>query len=162
MHQSSVHQLAEQTSAMPSSLNFAPRSFKPTAADRALKAQQQAKYVKQLWIFMASVLALLTLIRFIRLGLSLLFKPKPSNQSSSTPIEKLVEEPTVPGQTGKASWRKIPSATAAAFRIVAFRLNIPIGPRAYATVSELTFIFGYIIANFVWLFVDSTTFSSLL
>ena len=140
---------------MPSSLNLAPRGFRPSPADRALKAHQQAEYVKQLWTFLASVVALLTLIRFIRLGLSILLKSRSSLQPSSTLTEKPAGESSVPGNTGRVSWRRFPYAVATAFRIVAFRLNIPIGPKAYATISELTFIFGYIIATFVWLFVDS-------
>ncbi|KAK7695500.1 hypothetical protein QCA50_000136 [Cerrena zonata] len=145
---------------MPRSLNFAPRTFIPSASDRALKAQQQAEYVKELWIFLASIVALLTVIRFVRLGFSAVYRPRSSLQSRSTSNEKSTEEPAVPGQTGKLSWRRLPYAVATSFRIVAFRLNIRIGPRAYASVSELTFIFGYIIATFIWLFVDTQDLSS--
>ncbi|KAI0082566.1 hypothetical protein K474DRAFT_1585791 [Panus rudis PR-1116 ss-1] len=131
---------------------FASRDFVPSAADKALKARQQAEYVKELWIFIASVIALLALIRYSRLGLSLLLRRLGARDE---PI--ISEKPTAvqPGKNGRISWRRIPSAFSSAFRIVAFRLHVPVAPRATFTISELTFIYGYIIAIFVWLLINT-------
>jgi len=60
-----------------------------------------------------------------------------------------------PGRNGRASWRRLPDAIASAFRILAFRIHIPIGPGSVATVSELTFIFGYITVIFVLLLIKT-------
>lgn len=131
------------------------REFEPTDADKALKAEQQAKYVKELWIFLASVVALLTLVRAVRCLLSVVFSSR-STLGSGSISEKDDSETVQPGRSGRVSWRRLPTAFSTAFRVVAFRLNIPIGPGSVASVAELLFIFGYITAVFIWLLIDST------
>lgn len=53
-----------------------------SAADRALKAQQQRKYVKELWFFLAAVIALLAVIRVLRFLFSMSFKPLRTDRKS--------------------------------------------------------------------------------
>ncbi|THH02456.1 hypothetical protein EW026_g465 [Hermanssonia centrifuga] len=130
------------------------RSFDPTTADKALKAEQQAKYVRDLWILLASVVAFLAFIRATRYLFSLLFPPRLPTSEVASP-EKTTSETVEPGHNGKASWRRIPAAFASAFRVAAFRLNVPIGPGSVASVAELLFIFGYIAAIFVLLLVNT-------
>ncbi|CAL1701427.1 unnamed protein product [Somion occarium] len=142
------------------SLLFVSREFTPSTADKALKNEQQSEYVKQLWTFLASVVALLTLIRFARLGLSLVLKPKLSSDFPSSTTKKADLERIQPGHNGKVSWRRLPTAFSSAFCIVAFRFNVQIGPRAYASIAELAFIFGYIIAVIVWLLIDTEDLNS--
>lgn len=132
---------------------LAARSFSPTSKDIALKGEQQARAVRDLWIVLASVIGFLALVRFTRWGLSLLFKPTPPSDASST-SEKVSPESVEPGRSGKSSWRHIPAAFAQAFRIVAFRVHIPVGPGSVASVSELTFILGYIGVMFAFLVMD--------
>jgi ferric-chelate reductase len=126
--------------------------FSPTKAQLALKAEQQAKYVKELWITIASVVAFLALIRVLRLLISFIplsGRPKP------VASEKASFETAQPGQTGRISWRRLPTAFASTFRVVAFRLNIPVGPGSVASVAELTFILGYIAIMLVLLLINS-------
>ncbi|EMD40636.1 hypothetical protein CERSUDRAFT_111219 [Gelatoporia subvermispora B] len=137
----------------PSVTRFAPRAGEPTAAQKAEKAHQQAEYVRDLWLIIASIIVFLALIRVTRFLLARLFKLSPSVKSDQS--KKYSLETIDPNQTRRASWRRVPSAIASAFRIVAFRCSIPIGPGAVASIAELTFILGYIIVMFVLLFTNT-------
>lgn len=131
------------------------RKFTPTAADKAQRAWQLKEYVKELWILIASVIALLTVARFVRFLVSSLSNARSSEATLSIQEKKAFSEGVQPGSNGKISWRRAPVAVASAFRITAFRLDIPVGPSSKASIAELLFIFGYISATFVWLFVNS-------
>ncbi|KAI0693553.1 ferric reductase NAD binding domain-containing protein [Cytidiella melzeri] len=129
-------------------------------ADRLLKAQQQRKYVRDLWIFLASVVAFLAVVRATRLLLSLVFSAKRisaavDSSPHATPPEKSDPEAINKQQTGKMCLRRLPVALGSAFRVLAFRLSIPIGPGSKATVAELLFIFGYIAVMLILCFVDT-------
>ena len=137
-----------------STLHTLSNRFSPTKADIALKAEQQAKSVKDLWIFLASVMALLTFIRVLRLLVSLVL---PHRYAKPVQVEKKDLETVDPGSNGKVSWRRLPAAFSSAFRVVAFRLNIPIGPGSVASVAELLFILGYIVTMLICLLIDSKT-----
>ncbi|TCD66927.1 hypothetical protein EIP91_000705 [Steccherinum ochraceum] len=130
--------------------SLAPRS---TAADRLVKAAQQEEYVRDLWITIGSVVAFLTVIRLARFTLRSIRSP--TAPISSPVVNEKCFEDVQPGSTGRLVWRRLLTAVASAFRILAFRLRIPIGPGPSATVSELTFIFGYIAAIFVLLFMNT-------
>ncbi|KAJ3554162.1 hypothetical protein NM688_g3250 [Phlebia brevispora] len=132
-------------------------SFEPTDADIALKAKQNAKYVRDLWILIACVIGFLTVVRALRwLLFSVIFPARPVPSSEfTTQSEKTNGEAVQSGASGRVSWRRLPSAFTSAFRVVAFRLNIPIGPGSVASVTELLFIFGYMAAIFAWLFIDT-------
>lgn len=117
-----------------------------------MKAEEQAKYVKDVWIVIASVVALLTLIRTLRFVLSFI----PSTHAlKPIPGEKLDIESVQSGRNGRISWRRLPAAFASVFRVVAFRLNIPVGPGSVSSVAELLFIFGYIATMLVLLLINS-------
>lgn len=120
-------------------------------ADSLLKAKQQREYVKDLWIFLASVVAFLAVIRALRALASFVFRPRPPPANS----EKEGEHALPQIQTGKVSCRRIPSALASTFRTVAFRTNIPIGPGVVASMVELVFIIGYIVTMLVFTLIDS-------
>ncbi|PPQ65217.1 hypothetical protein CVT26_000194 [Gymnopilus dilepis] len=124
----------------------------PSAAQRALRKQIQIAHVRQLWMFLGGVLAFFTLLNFVRYLWSKLFFT-PSTRADGTK-EKADEEkhsarPRV--STPRRSWW----ALATGFRIVFFRWSIPIGPSAIASVTELSFICVYIVANLVWLLVNT-------
>ena len=133
--------------------------YTPTAADKALKKVQQQTYVRELWTFLASIIAFLALVRLLRWALSLAFPPRPvvNSTDASSDLEKKgsIDEVSQETYSGRISWRRLPVALASTFRVVMFRLNIPIGPGSVATPVELLFIFGYITAMFVWLLIDS-------
>lgn len=129
-----------------------PRRASPSAADLLLKAQEQRIYVRQFWIFLASVIAVLAFCHWTSVAWSLIRRP--STTTRHTP-EKEKYEPEKQTRMGRRSWRHLPAAAASAFRIVAFRWTIPIGFRAVSSVSELVFIISYIVALLVWLLVNS-------
>lgn len=115
-----------------------------------MKAEQQAKYVKDVWILIASVVAFLTLIRTLRFVLSFIpptLKPISGEKSDIESVQS--------GRNGRISWRRLPAAFASVFRVVAFRLNIPVGPGSVSSVAELLFIFGYITTMLVLLLINS-------
>lgn len=131
-----------------------PRHTSPSAADLLLKAQEQRIYVRQFWIFLASVIAVLALFHWTSVLWSLVCRPTTTAHHTS---EKEKYEPEVEKQNrvGRRSWRHLPAAIASAFRIIAFRWTIPLGFKAVSSVSELVFIISYIVALLVWLLVNS-------
>lgn len=130
-----------------------PRSS-PTAAELALKAQEQRIYVRQFWIFLASVIAILALFHWTSVALCALRRPHVARRPTS---EKEKYEPEVEKRPRmeRRSWRNVPAAVSSAFRIVAFRWTVPIGFRAVSSVSELTFIIVYIVSLLLWLLLNS-------
>ncbi|KAI0049652.1 hypothetical protein FA95DRAFT_1488950 [Auriscalpium vulgare] len=131
-----------------------------SAADRLLKAEQQRRYVRELWIFLGSVLAALACFRLLRLLVSRLHKRMLSVlQGAKGPDNHSLEEAGVVPST-RVSWRRLALASGALFRTVAFRWTIPIGLNAVASVSELSFIVVYFVATFTWLFVDTRNLSA--
>ncbi|OCH90700.1 hypothetical protein OBBRIDRAFT_582310 [Obba rivulosa] len=136
-----------------SASRFTPRAGSPTTAQKDEKAHQQAEYVRDLWLIIASIIVFLALVRVGRLLISTLFRSSPPEKTGKT--EKFSLESIEPTQTRRASWRRLPAAVASAFRIVAFRCIITIGPGAVASVAELTFVLGYIVVMFVVLFINT-------
>ncbi|KAH9850710.1 ferric reductase NAD binding domain-containing protein [Lenzites betulinus] len=124
------------------SLRFRPRDFEPTKADRTLKAIQQEKAIKELWLLITAIVALLFVVRILRFAWTVLFRRRAA-QPSGGQSEKTSQETVIPGRAGKASWRRIPAAIVAGFRVVAFRIKVPLGVGA-ASLAELFFICGYI------------------
>lgn len=123
-----------------------------SSADRVLKAKLQEQSVKELWMFIGAVILLLSCIRAGRYLFSRVYR--------TTVISRLVTAKSDPECLDsipkvQMSFRRLPAACLSAFRIVAFRVSIPIGPSSVMLVSELTFICGYIIAIFTWLLVNS-------
>lgn len=130
-------------------------STTPSTADRQLKALQQSKYVKEFWLFLAGVIALLTIINATSRLLACLAKPKQHPVDAAYRDEKRSPEAFTPGRTGRISLRRFPHALASAFKIVAFRVTVPIGPSSVASVTEVVFIVGYLAALLAFLWVDS-------
>lgn len=124
----------------------------PTAADRAVRNAIQVAHVKQLWYFLACVLAFFTLVQVVRYAWSKLTPPP----QQRTPInEKEDKEKNITPQATYSAFHRTLTAFSTGFRIAFFRWTIPIGPGAITSMTELTFIFSYIAANFIWLLVDS-------
>ncbi|KAJ2930191.1 hypothetical protein H1R20_g6887, partial [Candolleomyces eurysporus] len=124
-----------------------------TAADRALRSKKDHDAVRDIWLLLASVLAFFTVVNVVRkvyakfsIGRSAVTEVSGSDPEKSE---------TVAQRQPGSRLHRLCSALATAFRIVVFRLPVPIGPNAFASVSELTFIFVYIAANLLWLFIDT-------
>ncbi|KAI1796261.1 hypothetical protein LXA43DRAFT_1090336 [Ganoderma leucocontextum] len=124
------------------------RVYNPSKADSRLKAAQQKEAVMRMWVIIASIVAFLLVVRVLRLASSFLFRRRPfSPEETNWAIEKAEKasspELVLPGRNSKASWRCVPAAIASGFRIVAFRVQVPLGVGG-ASIVELFFIFGYI------------------
>lgn len=143
--------MAATAEIFPSNVFVAPPS---TPADKAFRLQTQAKHARQLWYFIGCIIGFMTIIRGLRRLLHWVFWPKAIEASEPPDEAKVDMEKFTPHRTGKVSLRHFPDAVAAAFRIVFFRITVPIGPKAVASLSELTFILGYMAAILMWLFVD--------
>ena len=124
----------------------------PTRADIALKAVQHARVVKQLWIFIASIIGFLTVVNFSRRLHVKLTKSRPS--VSIQEKDSTIEGPNM-GNMGKPSLRRLPSAVASLFRVVMFRRTLPLGPGGIISMTEATFIIIYMVVHLILLFVDS-------
>ena len=124
-----------------------------TAADRAIRTQKDHEALRDIWLFLASALAFFTLVNIVRKVYAKISIGRSTvTEVSGRDPEK--SETVAQRQPGSLFYR-LYSTLATAFRIVVFRLPIPIGPNAFASVSELSFIFIYIAANLLWLFIDS-------
>ncbi|KAF9498476.1 hypothetical protein BDN71DRAFT_1385581 [Pleurotus eryngii] len=124
-----------------------------SAADRATRDALEAKSVQELWYILASVIGLLAFLRLARALLS--NAPTVGRVETGKLTEKGDAEQQSNPPTGQSSLRRLPNAIVAAFKIVAFRWSIPIGPQATMSVAELTFILGYITVIFVREFVQT-------
>lgn len=131
------------------------RDTAPSAADRTLKAYQQSLYVKELWLLLTAVIGLLTVINWSSRLLRYLLQTKRDLGDAGSSIEKTSPEALGQGRTGRISLRRVPDAVASMFKVVAFRTTVPIGTLSVMSVTELTFIVGYIVAILIWLWVDS-------
>ncbi|KAF8592671.1 hypothetical protein K439DRAFT_1504455 [Ramaria rubella] len=120
--------------------------------DRLLKLAQQARYVKEVWWFLASVIAAMSLIHY---GSILLKLYQHRRQLNARSVEEKSGEAAIPGGTGKICLRRLPNALISTFRIIFFRWTIPIGTHSVASVAELLFIAGYISGLLVWEFANS-------
>ncbi|KAI5119903.1 hypothetical protein M0805_003707 [Coniferiporia weirii] len=134
-------------------------SSSPTTEDIELKATLQAKYVKELWLFLTAVIGLLTIINWSTRIFTLLHRPDrvPLGDSMpSLPSEKKSPlEAVDPGRTGRIALHRLPYAFATSFRTLAFRTTVPIGPSSVMSVTEVVFIAGYVISLLVWLLVST-------
>lgn len=129
------------------------RAAPVTSADRLARNQIQLAHVMQLWIFLGTVLVFFTLVNAIRyISQKLTTLPEHSNFSTK---EKNDEELDKTPRTIPSPFQRSLSALRTGFRIVFLRWSVPIGLGSFASVTELTFIFVYIAAMFVWLLVDS-------
>nr|VWP00534.1 Pre-mRNA-splicing ATP-dependent RNA helicase PRP28 (EC [Ganoderma boninense] len=124
--------------------------YNPSKDDSHFREAQQKEAVRRMWVLIASVVAFLFAVRVLRFTLSLLFDFLfCASEEPMLAIRKdgkaSSQEIVLPGRNGRASWRRIPSACASGFRIIFFRVQVPLLVGA-ASIAELFFVFGYIAA----------------
>jgi ferric-chelate reductase len=117
-------------------------------------------YVRHVWIFLGSTILFFALVNFSRRLVSALNRRsqraslRSTNQGDS---EKKDAEHAGSARANRTHRPSIPSrltgSVSTAFRIVAFRWSLWIGPFNLGSLGELTFILSYIAANLIWLFV---------
>lgn len=133
---------------------LAARARTSTPAERIVRDGQKKEYVQQLWFTITGIIALLALVRLIRFIFSL--ASPPASPSGSSANEKDDPELPQPSQAKSSTLTRLSSAVASAFRIVAFRWSIPFSRNSVVSITETTFIVGYVVAVLVWTLVDCT------
>ncbi|KAJ7577070.1 hypothetical protein C8J56DRAFT_972236, partial [Mycena floridula] len=107
--------------------------------DRLVRVQRALDYPKQVWYLVASFIALLSIFHLlVRYGSS--FKKPVKNTRSS-----------------EISYQRIPLALLNLFRVLAFRITVPValGGAYTVNIAEVSLTCVYIIVLFTWSFVNS-------
>ena len=124
----------------------------PVDPNRAITADHNKQYPRQVWWFVASFITLVSLFQFASWTLSKL--------STGRASDKKQEEDTEAGEspgTRSFSWRRIPLALVNAYRVVAFRCTLQFGQSYTLNFAEVFVTCAYIVAIFTWEFVNSTS-----
>jgi ferric-chelate reductase len=125
-----------------------------------IKNERDVDYPKQTWYLLASFIGLLvifhigsTIVRWIRKRriLSAVQYVEERKEDSTN------EEPARSSSNSGTSLRRIPIALVNTFRIVAFRIPLRIGGGSVVNVAEIGVAAGYIIAIFIWEFINCVT-----
>lgn len=120
---------------------------KAPSPDSLLYSYRNQAYPKQLWYFLASLISFIAVIQF----LSFLHAKYPRRRS------EVVHNPEC--SSGAAhrgiSLRRIPTALLNSYRVIAFRCTLNIGRSYSLNLAEVFLTAIYIIALFVWAFVNS-------
>ncbi len=120
-------------------------------SERLSRRQTHVQKVVQLWISLGCVLGFLTLVNL----LSVLHSYTRNRPSASSPRQASFDkEKFAPGSPSRF-WTRSVSLLATTFRVVAFRISIPIGFGAHLLLSETAFICVYIASLLICLLVDS-------
>jgi hypothetical protein len=124
----------------------------PSKADLALKAEQAARYARDLWITLACIIAFVSLCRitqgiFSWIGSRLIQTAEKSGEHGGHHSQQF---------NRGSSLCNFLRALATAFRITAFRTTLRIGPDAVISLSEFAFIAGYIALMLMFVLIDST------
>lgn len=125
-----------------------------TPADRRIRDQKQQEKVVQLWIFIGCVLGFLTLINLFCTLQSYIRKRSPVAYPSQ---EARDDKEKLPSRTAPSFWMRSLAALATGYRILSFRLLVPISFGSHLLFSEIMFICLYLASLLIWLLVDSTS-----
>ncbi|KAF9653624.1 hypothetical protein BDM02DRAFT_3086890 [Thelephora ganbajun] len=120
-----------------------------TPADRALANRYTEEYAYQVWWLVAPFLFLVGVTHYGSVALRKLF---PGRQER-TDVE-------VDGRMIRdaGSFRRLPLAIANAYRVLAFRTTFTVGPFSL-NLAEVALTIAYIVALFVWSFINTTSLS---
>lgn len=117
-----------------------------TSADAALAKHYNQEYAYQVWGLIASFLFLVGATHYGSVALRVLFPGK------KEPADVEVDGRVV---RHRASVRRLPLAITNAYRVLAFRTTFTIGPFSL-NLAEVVLTIVYIVALFVWSFINST------
>jgi len=117
-----------------------------TAADKALASRYNGEYAYQVWWLVAPFLFLVGVTHYGSIGLRKLFL------GGKTPADVEADGRIV---RRAFSFRRLPFTIVNAYRVVAFRTTLTVGP-FNLNLTEVALTIVYIVALFVWSFVNST------
>ena len=124
----------------------------PSAADRAVKAAQQSTYVRIFWTVLAS---LIVLVAIGRIASYLALRFQLSLQTTASSVEAGNGAADKVSSRKQICLRRLPLVCLNALRIVSFRWRIKLLPCIIFSMSEATFIGGYISLAMLLAFVNS-------
>ncbi|OJT05986.1 Ferric/cupric reductase transmembrane component 2 [Trametes pubescens] len=127
-------------------------SAPPMDPNRAIRGAHNKQYPREVWWFVASFIALVSICQLVSWGISKL--------SSGRPVRKQAGDAETAGRSNsprRFSWRRVPLAAVNLYRVVAFRWTLEIGQSYTLNLAEVFVTAAYIIALFVWEFVNTTT-----
>lgn len=122
-----------------------------TAADKALARHYNDEYAKQVWWLVAPLLFLIGVTNYGSIALRKLF-PRRKGPADVEADGRVVRHP--------ASIRRLPLTIANIYRVLAFRTTLTIGPLSL-NLAEVALTIVYIVALFVWTFINSGSCSTL-
>ncbi|KAF5389874.1 hypothetical protein D9757_003573 [Collybiopsis confluens] len=129
------------TASMPSLTVAASKAA--ASADKALRIHRADEYPHQVWYFLASVIGLVAVFRFLSFVWSKVFKRKRLSQQS---------------KGNRTSLQKLPTVMFALYRVVAFRLTLDFGSFSL-NLTEVVLTMMYIAALFTWTLINTTNVS---
>ncbi|KAI0644002.1 iron reductase [Trametes meyenii] len=132
----------------------APRPRPPVDPNRAIRAGHNKEYPREVWWLVASFIALVSLVQLASWVIS-----KLSSGPTPAPKEGKDAEAGVTVRPRRFSWRRLPLAILNAYRVVAFRWTLQVGQSYTLNFAEVFVTVVYIVALFVWEFVNTTTVS---
>ena len=144
-HVSSDHASAGTTDAYHSSIWH---SFAASSPDRAITSRRNKEYPKEVWYFVACFIFLVSLFHHGSWIVSKLSKRR---------ARKVDAEGGTDPSKGHFSVRHIPRAIVNAYRVMAFRWTFELGSSYTLNMAEVFVSCAYIIALFVWTFINSTS-----
>ncbi|KAK0219859.1 ferric reductase NAD binding domain-containing protein [Armillaria fumosa] len=110
--------------------------------DRLIRIGRAAEYPKQVWYFIASFVALVSLCHCLSVVSTYTRTLKPASKGIAP--------------RGRISLLRLPRAIAELFRIVAFRCTIPVGQSHSLNVAEVFLTAAYIAVVLTWSLINST------
>ncbi|KAF8589885.1 hypothetical protein K439DRAFT_1651457 [Ramaria rubella] len=113
------------------------------ALDNALQNQRNNEYPQQIWFMLAGFIGLLTLSH---IGTLIIYWRHKTKARSNGPV---IDE--------KISLRRLPIAIWNTFRVIVYRISLPIGSGKTVNFAEVGIASGYIVALFTWEFINCTS-----
>ncbi|KAK0473728.1 hypothetical protein IW261DRAFT_674687 [Armillaria novae-zelandiae] len=110
--------------------------------DRIIRIGRAAEYPKQVWYFIASFIALVSLCHCLSVVFTYTRTLKPASKGIAP--------------RGRISLLRLPRALVELFRVVAFRCTIPVGQSHSLNVAEVFLTAAYIAVVFTWSLINST------
>lgn len=122
------------------------------AADAVLANNYNEEYPKQVWLLVAPFLFLVGAVRYGPVTLRKVFPGRGGHPDVEADGRIVRHAPSI---------RRLPLAIMNAYRILAFRTTLSIGPFSL-NLAEVFLTIAYIVALFVWSFINSEWCSALL
>ncbi|CCA71399.1 hypothetical protein PIIN_05339 [Serendipita indica DSM 11827] len=140
-----------------SSNSPSPTTIRAVNPLRAYIRWQQVEYPRQLWYFVATGLALLTVCNIVYIIRTRLRKASLMRQRSVPPNEggEAEKSGSAPGPALRSTLQTRFEAFEAAFKIISFRWSIPAGRTFTLSLTEVFFTTGYLAAVLIWSFIHS-------